>query len=442
MGCSSCGSGSPAGCQNNGHCTSGTCNRMNTYDWISVLDYDDPTAYQFIEVSFKKGARKEFAYINPQHKVITGDMVLVDVQGGYDIGRVSLSGELVRLQMRKKNTPESKVTYKIIRKANTRDLERLEELRSKEKKALITARVIARTMGLDMKMGDVEYRGDGKKATFYYTARGRVDFRELVRSYAKEFRVKIEMRQIGTRQESGRIGGVGSCGRELCCSTWLSDFKSVNTNAARYQNISINQTKLSGQCGRLKCCLNYELDTYLDALDSFPKNPEILKTKKGNANLIKMDIFKGLLFYNYEDPKHRGQIITLTKEDVKLIKDQNKNNQIPDELVDLSLREVIKPKENDKDDDYFDEDIDMIDTFEEIELPSEKRRGNRSKKRRNNRNRNSRNNRSNNRKTNNQNKSGANQKSDKAANTNQKSNKRKKFFKKNNKQNSNNNNKN
>nr|HPQ22319.1 regulatory iron-sulfur-containing complex subunit RicT [Saprospiraceae bacterium] len=236
--------------------------------------------------------------------------------------------------------------------------------------------------GLDMKMGDVEYRGDGKKATFYYTANGRVDFRELVKAYAKEFKVKIEMRQIGSRQESARIGGIGACGRELCCSTWLSDFKSVNTNAARYQNISINQTKLSGQCGRLKCCLNYELDTYLDALDSFPKDPEVLKTQKGNANLVKMDIFKGLLYYSYENPKFKGQLITLSKEQVAEILKQNKKNHIPEELVDISFIEEAEPKE------AGEGEIDLIDTFEEIVLPNQrkKRRNSRSNKNRPNSN--------------------------------------------------------
>ncbi|HRX28064.1 MAG TPA: regulatory iron-sulfur-containing complex subunit RicT [Saprospiraceae bacterium] len=383
MGCSSCGSGSVGGCGNKGQCSSGSCNRMNSYDWISVLDINDPTEYEYVEISFKKGARKEIAHKkNTDYSIVTGDMVLVDVQGGYDIGRISLSGELVRLQMKKKNITEDKSIGNVMRRANDHDLDKLEQLRSKEKDALVKARVIARTLGLDMKMGDVEYRGDGKKATFYYTANGRVDFRELVKAYAKEFKVKIEMRQIGSRQESARIGGIGACGRELCCSTWLSDFKSVNTNAARYQNISINQTKLSGQCGRLKCCLNYELDTYLDALDSFPKDPEVLKTQKGNANLVKMDIFKGLLYYSYENPKFKGQLITLSKEQVAEILKQNKKNHIPEELVDISFIEEAEPKE------AGEGEIDLIDTFEEIVLPNQrkKRRNSRSNKNRPNSN--------------------------------------------------------
>ena len=243
---------------------------MNTFDWLSVMDVEDPEPFDIVEVSFKNGARKSF-YKNPESlDIITGDNVVVETGTGYDIGRITLSGDLVRLQMKKKNVDEDAVLHAVLRRANDRDMERLEEARSMEKHTMIRSRVIARTLGLEMKIGDVEYQGDKRKATFFYTADGRVDFRELIRHYAKEFRVKIEMRQIGARQESARIGGLGSCGRELCCSTWLTDFKSVSTAAARYQNLAINQAKLSGQCGRLKCCLNYELDTYLDALEHFP----------------------------------------------------------------------------------------------------------------------------------------------------------------------------
>src|SRR6185503_322562 len=204
-------------------------------------------------------------------------------------------------QMKKKRTKEQTVTNPVIRMANDRDIERLNEYRQLEKTAMVRARAISYTLGLDMKVTDVEYRGDGRKATFYYTAEGRVDFRELVRLYAKEFQVKVEMRQIGARQEAGRIGGIGSCGRELCCSTWLTDFKSVNTHAARYQNLSINQAKLSGQCGRLKCCLNYELDTYMEALQGFPDNCDVMQVAKGNAFLVKKDIFKNLMWYVLPD---------------------------------------------------------------------------------------------------------------------------------------------
>ena len=245
--------GVPQGCGNKGHCTSGSCNKKNTYDWLAALDIHDPMEYRMVEISFKKGNHKKF-YINPEHTdAITGDMVVVESSNGYDIGRICLSGELVRLQMKKKKKDEEGIIHKVVRIANNRDLEKLEEARNLEKKALVRSRAIVRTLDIDMKVGDVEYQGDKRKATFYYTADGRVDFRELVRLFAKEFRVKIEMKQIGSRQESSLIGGIGTCGRELCCSTWKSNFETVTTTAARYQNLAINQTKLTGQCGRLKC---------------------------------------------------------------------------------------------------------------------------------------------------------------------------------------------
>lgn len=360
MGCSSCSidsNGTPRGCGDKGHCTSGSCNKHNTYDWISSKEMFDPSAYHIVEVSFKKGSHKEFFINDPSTRSETGDMVVVETPSGYDVGRISLSGELVRLQMKKRHTKEDRVALKVIRKANERDLEKLEEARQIEKETMVRARVIARTMGLDMKLGDVEYQGDKKKATFYYTAEGRVDFRELVKEYAKEFKVKIEMRQIGARQESARIGGIGSCGRELCCSTWLSDFKSVNTAAARYQNIAINQSKLSGQCGRLKCCLNYELDTYLDALEDFPEDADVLKTKQGSMVLIKTDIFKGLLYYTFENnDKLKGTIVGVTTKRAKEVKELNNKNIIPDELSSdiVTANNIVDPDDENAQHDYED----------------------------------------------------------------------------------------
>jgi cell fate regulator YaaT (PSP1 superfamily) len=335
MGCASCGSanGSPGGCQNNGHCASGGCNRMNTYDWLAMMDIHDPSGFRVVEISYKNGARKEFCHCPEYLQAQSGDMVVVDEGNGFNIGMVSLTGELVRLQMRKKNFPEDRFLHAVVRKTNDRDLERLSESRNQEKPTLVRARAISRSLGLNMKIADVEFRGDGRKATFYYTADGRVDFRELVRGYAREFRIKVEMRQIGARQESARIGGLGSCGRELCCSTWLTDFKSVNTSAARYQNLSINQTKLSGQCGRLKCCLNYELDTYLDALHDFPDNVDVLYTKKGKANLVKTDIFKKLIYYTIEQERGRSNIIAVPLARIQEIKAMNKRNERPEELL-------------------------------------------------------------------------------------------------------------
>lgn len=369
MGCTNCSydsNGTPKGCGDKGHCSSGSCNKRNTYDWINTLELDDPMEFNMVEVSFKKGSRKEF-FIKKDHlQCSTGDMVLVESSSGYDVGRVSLSGDLVRLQMKKKRVGEDRVTLSIIRKANERDLEKLEEARSLEKQAMVQARAISRSLGLDMKVGDVEFQGDKRKATFYYTADGRVDFRELVRSYAKEFKVKIEMRQIGARQESARIGGIGACGRELCCSTWLSDFKSVSTTAARYQNISINQTKLSGQCGRLKCCLNYELDSYVDALEDFPRKADHIKTKKGRASLIKTNIFKGLLFYSYDDPMLRGPMVALSKQRVKDIQALNKAGEYPADLLD---DEAILKQEQEKS-----AKVEFADVTGDIELPETKRR--------------------------------------------------------------------
>ncbi len=337
MGCSGCKTdkkGAPSGCGDKGHCSSGGCNRLNTYDWLTVLDLDDPEECKLAEVSFKNGSRKTFYRVPDFHRFTTGDLVVVDTgYGGFDVGRVSLMGDLVKIQMKRKNFAEGRITFDILRKAHPRDIERMQEARAIEHASLVKARVIARTLNLNMKIGDVEYQADLKKATFYYTADGRVDFRELVRSYAKEFRTKIEMWQIGARQESARIGGIGSCGRELCCSTWLSDFKSVNTNAARYQNIAINQSKLTGQCGRLKCCLNYELDLYVDELEKYPSNVEELFAKNGRASLVKIDIFRGVLYYLYEPEKGRSMVMPLSPDYVRSIKAMNEKGQKPDDII-------------------------------------------------------------------------------------------------------------
>ena len=371
MACTGC---SPEGCGDKGHCATGSCNKMNTYDWINALELSDPTEFNLVEVSFKNGANKEF-YVNEfPGQFATGDIILVEAATGYDVGQISLMGELVRMQLKKKGIPIDRVTTKVIRKANERDLEKLYDLRKNENPTLVRARAIAYSLGLDMKIGDVQYQGDGRKATFFYTAQGRVDFRELVKEYAKEFKVKIEMRQIGSRQESSRIGGIGSCGRELCCSTWLSDFRSVNTSAARYQNISINQTKLSGQCGRLKCCLNYELDSYMDALQHFPVKADYLQTQKGRANLVKTDIFKGIMFYAYEDISMRGVFHPLPKDRVKEILAMNAKGIKPEDLSAFGV--PAKVSEN--------EELQFADVTGQIELPStSKKKKNNSKNRQN-----------------------------------------------------------
>lgn len=367
MACATCQTGSPNGCQNHGHCQTGGCNKLNTYDWLAGYEFDDPTGTDIIEVSFKKGARKEFFRNHPYNPAHPRDVVVVDMGSGYDIGTVSLTGELVRMQLKKKGVKEHAISYPVIRVANDRDIDRLNEFRTLEHHTMVRARAIAASLSLDMKICDVEYRGDGRKATFYYTAEGRIDFRELVRHYAKEFQVKVEMRQIGARQESARIGGVGSCGRELCCSTWLTEFKSVNTHAARYQNLSINQAKLSGQCGRLKCCLNYELDTYMDALEEFPKDIDRLKFQGGTASLLKMDIFKRLVYYLVDSERGRNTVVSLPLDRVKYVKALNEKGQLPDQLAEPEDTEV-------------EEKMDFADVTGDIELPDPKRRKKKKKK--------------------------------------------------------------
>lgn len=340
MGCGSCGSsvnGVPAGCKSNGHCVSGGCNKMNTFDWLADLPVFGDQAFDVVEVSFNKGARKEFCRLRKGVATDTGDWVAVEVKFGYDIGRITLSGELVKLQMRKKRVKDDDRIPAIIRKASDRDLERYDEVKAREQDFMVQSRAIVRSLNLAMKVGMVEIQGDGKKTTFYYTADTRIDFRELIKEYARVFKTKIEMRQIGARQEAGKIGGLGSCGRELCCSTWLTDFKTVSTSAARYQQLAINQGKLSGQCGRLKCCLNYELDTYLDALQEFPKKADVLKTKQGDAYLQKTDIFKREMCYAYP-----GQMryYKLDLDRVKEILTLNANKEYP-ETLELEVEEEV-----------------------------------------------------------------------------------------------------
>lgn len=315
---------------------------MNTYDWLVNLPiYDIDDACRVVEISFNNGSRKDFFRNNSLQHFEKGELVTVEGVSGFDVGEISLTGEVVRIQMKKKGVDEFNPDMKkILRRAGDRDLEIWKQNKSREKEALIRSRAIARQLNLNMKMSQVEFQADGKKATFYYIADDRVDFRELIKIYASEFRVKVEMRQIGSRQEAGKVGGIGSCGRELCCATWLSDFKSVNTTAARYQNLSINQTKLSGQCGRLKCCLNYELDTYLDALQGFPENADMLQVSRGTATLIKKDIFKNLMWYVLPDSSKQ---YPLTIERVRKIRSLNQQNIIPEELEAVEV--TGKPKE-------------------------------------------------------------------------------------------------
>lgn len=302
MACS-CGSvkdGKVSGCKNNGACGTGGCNKMNVFDWLSNMDVPVVDRFNIVEVRFKNG-RKEFYRNSEGLSLTTGDAVIVEVPNGHHLGYVSMQGELVRLQMQKKKVPNDADVKKIYRLAHQRDLEKFEEVKKRELPTLYRTREIIRNLKLEMKLSDIEYQADNTKATFFYSADDRVDFRELIKILAGEFRIRVEMRQISLRQEAGRLGGIGVCGRELCCATWLTEFKNVATSAARYQNLSLNPSKLSGQCGRLKCCLNYELETYMEALEDIPKVEGPLLTEKGEATLQKTDIFRKIMWFGFRE---------------------------------------------------------------------------------------------------------------------------------------------
>jgi cell fate regulator YaaT (PSP1 superfamily) len=343
MSCSGCSTGRgnynvpdgvPAGCQNNGACgTGGGCNKLNVFDWLTDMQLPaGEKPFDVVEVRFKN-SRKEFFKNQTGVALQTGDVVAVEASPGHDMGVISLTGELVRIQMKKHGIGyDSQEVKKVYRKAKAADIEKWREAQALETQAMYKARTLAIKHGLAMKISDVEYQGDKTKAVFYYTADARVDFRELIKTMAYEFSVRIEMRQIGARQEAARLGGIGSCGRELCCSTWLTDFRTVNTSAARYQQLSLNPLKLAGQCGKLKCCLNYELDSYLDAVKDFPNVDNVkLVSKKGRAFHQKTDIFKRMMWFSYEG--EASVFIPLSVDRVKKIIDMNKNNTQPDDLA-------------------------------------------------------------------------------------------------------------
>lgn len=308
MSCSSGGCSTGGGCSttkssggcSSGGCSSGGCNKLNSFDWLGNMELDVLPTFDIIEVRFKNG-RKEFFRNTKSLELFAGDPIVVEVQSGHHIGYVSMQGEIVRLQMKKKAVLDNDDIKAIYRKATPKDLEKFEQAKNREASSLYRTREIIVDQQLGMKLSDVEFQADNTKVTFYYSAEDRVDFRELIKMLAGEFKVRIEMKQISLRHEAARLGGIGSCGRELCCSTWLTDFKNVNTSAARYQNLSLNPSKLSGQCGRLKCCLNYELDTYLDALKGIPEVEVPLKTAMGNAALQKTDIFKRIMWFGFQD---------------------------------------------------------------------------------------------------------------------------------------------
>jgi cell fate regulator YaaT (PSP1 superfamily) len=345
MGCSSCGTGvdgKPRGCKSNGSCSTGGCEKLSVFDWLSNMTLPSGEApFNIYEVRFKNG-RKHF-FKNPENLAISmGDVVAVEGNPGHDVGVVSLAGELVKVQMKKRKVFfDDENVKKIYRKATQKDIDVWQRARGKELETQTRGREIVSRLGLKMKLSDVEYQGDGNKATFYYTADARVDFRQLIKDLAAAFSIRIEMKQVGSRQEAARLGGVGSCGRELCCSTWLTDFRKVTTTAARYQQLSLNPLKLAGQCGKLKCCLNFELDTYLDALDEFPEQNKVLKTEKGDAIFVKMDIFKKLLWYTYKEDRMKWYKLSLDQ--VQEIIELNENNElgIPLEEYESEIEEDV-----------------------------------------------------------------------------------------------------
>ena len=336
MGCASCssGGGTPNGCKNNGTCSSGGCNKLEVFDWLANVSLPvGQTPYELVEVRFKN-SRKAFYRNANQLSLQVGDIVTVDTAPGHDIGVVSALGELARIQVQKK-APNLKVSEckKIFQISNQEQIDKWIQGRGLERDLLTQSRTLALNLKLDMKISDVEYQGDLSKATFYYTAESRIDFRQLIKDMADRFKVRIEMRQIGSRQEASRLGGIGSCGRELCCSTWLTDFRSVSTSAARYQQLSLNPQKLAGQCGKLKCCLNYELDMYLDSIKTMPKIDGKLHTEKGDAVHMKTDVFKRIIWYAY---KGETGMVALSPERVAEIKKLNKEGVKPKDLAEFA----------------------------------------------------------------------------------------------------------
>ena len=384
MACNSCATGKdgqPKGCKNNGTCGTDSCNKLTVFDWLANMSLPNgQEPFKGVEVRFKNG-RKQY-YKNTENLTLSiGDIVATQAKSGHDIGMVTLTGELVRVQMKRKKVdiddPEN--VLKIYRKASQRDIDVWSKSRDKEEAMKVKARQFAIDLNLKMKISDIEYQGDGSKATFYYTAEERVDFRELIKVFAREFRTRIEMRQVGFRQEAARLGGIGSCGRELCCSTWLTDFRSVSTSAARYQQLSLNPLKLAGQCGKLKCCLNYELDAYLDALKDFPKSDTKLYTEKGTAVCQKTDIFKGLMWYAYEGEWMNWHVIT-TKQANEIIAKNKKKDKV------ASLEEYAAEHIQDTKNEF--ENVVGQDSLTRFDNPKSKKKRKNNRKRSKNRNRN------------------------------------------------------
>ena len=382
MGCNSCSTGKdgqPRGCKNNGTCGTDSCNKLTVFDWLSNMSLPSGTQpFDCVEIRFKN-SRKEFFRNTENLSLSIGDIVATQSKSGHDIGLVTLTGELVKVQMKRKKVSDSEEEIpKVYRKATQKDIDKWQKCRDKEEEIKKRAREMAILLKLQMKISDVEFQGDGSKATFYYTAEERVDFRQLIKDMAKAFGIRIEMRQIGYRQEAQRLGGIGSCGRELCCSTWLSDFRSVSTSAARYQQLSLNPQKLAGQCGKLKCCLNYELDLYLEALEDFPSQESKLFTEKGVAFCQKTDIFKGMLWFSYKEDASNWH--ALTKEQVQEILDKNKAKKPVASLEEFAFENIEEEK-------LIFENVVGQDSLTRFDRPKRRNKGNNNKKRRNNRKR-------------------------------------------------------
>ena len=333
------------------------CCKLNAYDWLKDIPISPmQQAFEFVEVRFKN-SRKDFFKIPPELTLVIGDIVAVEATSGHDIGIVSLVGETVIFQMKKKgyisSNPDIKKVY---RKARVADIEKWVQYIEKEDRTIKKTRQASQDLGLEMKMNDVEYQGDGTKAVFYYSAEDRVDFRELIKILAENFRVRVEMRQIGVRQEAARVGGIGSCGRELCCSTWMTSFNSVTTNVARIQQLSINPQKIAGQCSKLKCCLNYEYSSYMEELKHFPDSTIMLRTIKGDANHQKSDVFKKMMWYSYkDDPTH---LFAIPVDKVSEILKMNYKGKMPQNLEDFA---AINQKTTDYDIQMDAEDLSRFD---------------------------------------------------------------------------------
>jgi cell fate regulator YaaT (PSP1 superfamily) len=318
-----------------------SCAKLDVFNWLGDISLpDSQSRFDCVEIRFKNN-RKDFFRVPPGLNLNTGDIVAVEASPGHDIGIVTLTGELVRLQMRRKNvSPNKEDIRKVYRKARPADIDKWLVAVARENAAIIKCRVFAVKIGLKMKVNDVEFQGDETKAIFYYTADERVDFRELIKILADEFKVRIEMRQIGVRQEASRLGGLGSCGRELCCSTWITGFHSVTTASARVQQMSLNPQKLAGQCSKLKCCLNYEYESYLDAIKEFPDENIVLKTRKGEATVQKLDVFGGIMWFAYKS--NENELYAIQIEKVKDIIQMNKTGKSPDKLEDFARKQEKK----------------------------------------------------------------------------------------------------